>query len=137
MGAYHEHPSAIEVKYCIRPYLLGRNVALVGPMYNTDSKTSSITLTEGSLSNMDKTREESSHESLDRELCLTAMLFSVSDDKDFLPESEKNGKDAAAADDDAVDTITKLNDPKIGFEEAIETEGLLCVGGYIALKFPQ
>ena len=108
-------------------------------MYNTENKSSSVTLSEGSLMNLDKTQEENSCDSLEKELCLTAMLFAVSDDNDDLAEVDTNWENDYNDDDDIDDvgTITKLNASEKSLEEAMEAEGLLYVGGYIAHKFSQ
>ena len=79
-----------------------------------------------SYPNSDSNRNTASKdESLNQELCLSAMLFTTL----YVKESETESED--------------IDDFEVAFreadtlEDAMETEGLRYVGGYIAKKFPQ
>ena len=84
MGSCYDHPSPIQVKYGIRKYLLGRGAALVGQNYNTERECVDV-----SHPNSDSNRNTASKdESLNQELCLSAMLFTTLDVKESETESE-------------------------------------------------
>ena len=128
MGAAYEHPSPVQVKNRIRAYILGRDVTLVGNKYNIQRENQDISLSEASFVNCAETSLASEEEALNQELCLSAMFFSISDDKDLVNEDDQ----LITADDKE-----NLDENGIDFEEAMEIEGLRYVGGYIAHKFPQ
>ena len=126
MGACYEHPSPVQVKNRIRAYILGKDVTLVGNHYNTQRENCDVSLTEGSFMTCPETSATCKEEALNQELCLTAMIFCISDDKDFDDGSSST-----------VDDPANISESEINFEDAMETEGLRYVGGYIARKFPQ
>ena len=65
-----------------RAYILGKDISLVGTRYNTGKENCDISLTESSFTKYDPSEKALSDESLDKELCLSAMLFSVSEEED-------------------------------------------------------
>ena len=122
MGASNDHPSPLDMKYRIRAYILGRDISLVGTGYNTDKQNCNINLTESSFCKTIITEIPVSDESLDKELCLSAMLFSVSNEEDPFLEGIESPQ---------YFEVTDMN-----FEE-VEKEGLAYFCGYIAKRFPQ
>lgn len=113
MGATYDHPSPLSVKHRVRSYLLGKEVSLVGKNYNTARECPDSTLSQSSF--LKETTENVTEDSLDHELCLTAMLFSVVDAEETVNEKDQD----------------------TDFEQVAEIEGLNYLGGFIAKKFPQ
>lgn len=124
MGSSHQHPSAVQVKFRLRAYLLGKNCELVGSNYNTEKENGDVSLSEMSFpkSSADHCEiDNTEKETIESELLLSAMLFST--DQSFDSEGNENSE---------VPTVKQAS-----LEDCMEAEGLRYVGGFITRKFPQ
>ena len=122
MGASYQHSFALQFKYSIRSYLLGRICELVGSKYNVSKDTEDNSLAQGSFSLSavgDSQHDLDDTETFHSELLISAMLFSC--DPRF---------DIGDRNDSAYPTVHKHE-----LEEAMKTEGLRYIGGFIAHKF--
>lgn len=121
MGATHDHPNPVSVKYRIRSHLLGRQSALVGYNYISDKENRDVEMSEGAFSALNtkqSTVNDTIENSLQQELCVSAMMFSAINTEDPVTSSEEDMFDPVEAD--------KLN---IDLEQVVENEGLDYVGG--------
>lgn len=122
MGGNNDNPSPVQIKYRVKKYLLGKEIALMGCGYNThqDSDTTTVSDLLLSVSEIDtNTTNTVTRVNLNEELCLSAMIFA-------LDKEELNAYDPPSFD------VQGMN-----FEDAMEAEGLRYVGGFLVKKFPQ
>lgn len=126
MGGCYEYPSPVSVKHRLRSYLLGKDSTLLGEKYNSkdngNPESKFANMTEGSFTELNTCNEMSSDCELEKELCVSAMLFSSL-------QMEELDKENADETEGALELYKDLG-------QAIEEEGLLYLGGYIAHKFP-
>lgn len=129
MGVCHQHPSPVDVKYRIRKYLLGKNTDLMGGNYNTERHNDDTSMSQAYFSESSGHQSETTHhgntEELDKELLLSAMLFSSLDWQSPINEGNEN-----------VDP-EEYHVQGTTLEVEMETEGLRYLGGFIVSKFPQ
>lgn len=119
MGGCSDHPSPLRIKHCVKNYLLGRDIELVGTKYNTHTQENDISISESFFSNSQGAQPSDISDSLNEELCMSAMMFCSLDLSDSMPDQELP------------------EETEIFFEEEMEKEGLQYLGGYIVHKFPQ
>lgn len=124
MGASYQHPNAVQMKFRLRSYLLGKNCELVGSNYNTEKNNIDVSLSQMSFSYEHYAGESdiTETESLESELMVSAMLFSC--DTQF-----------HVGNNEACDI--SFNVAEGCLEKCMEAEGLRYIGGFIARKFPQ
>lgn len=122
MGGKCDHPSAVSFKHRIRVHLLSKDSALVGDKYNVvrDCDVHNLTPTTSTEASANTQGKE-----LQEELCLTAMLFACE-----MPDYE-NQENLTEGYDVHIDHASS------NLEYAIQEEGELYLGGYIAHKFPE
>lgn len=122
-GGFCDHPDPVSVKYRLRAHILSK-----GDAFNTELRSiSGKSLSQDKFKGMNTIESEMSEQEnyceLQRELTLSAMMFSS-----LYPENserETNNEN---------DDITKLEK---GLEETIEEEGDLYFAGFVAHKFPE
>lgn len=119
----------LQVKQRTRIHLLGKNSALVGEKYNCEKQSHDASITEGYFptgTEGQSVGNDKDDNALQRELSLSAMLFSTLGDNDFEPVCNDNNRwDTEDVEDD------------LNLEKVTETEGLRYFGGFIAHKFPK
>lgn len=128
MGVCNQHPSPVDVKYRIKKYLLGKNTDLMGSNHNTERHSDAASMSQAYFSESSGHQSETTHhstEELDKELLLSAMLFSTLDCQSPITEENEN-----------VDP-EEYHVKGTTLEVEMETEGLRYVGGFIVRKFPQ
>lgn len=123
MSGSWDHPSPLETKHRIKKYLLGRETHLMGMKYNSSKECEAHNISDAALATMDTNQCISqSTGNLEDELSLSAMVFAMDEE-----DSKPNCEEPFALD---------VQDP-ITFEDAMESESLRYVGGYVVRKFPQ
>lgn len=123
MGSLYQHPTATEVKFRIRAYLLGQNCELVGSNYNTEKENHDISLSEKSFSDHDEGLSENNKtetDTIESELVLPVMVFAS--DLSF----DNEGSEGSSV---------PISAKEGNLEDCIEAEGLRNVEGFIAHKF--
>lgn len=120
MGGSCDHPSPLGFKESVKKILLGKDIELVGSKYDTEVLESGVNVSEGHFTNPNENSLSADNEqSLDQELCKSAMMFCSLSLIDSKTEPE----------------IPEPTDKSLS--EEMETEGLYYFGGYIAQKFSQ
>lgn len=130
LGASYEHPSPVAFKHRVRAHILGRDSKLLADNSNIEWKdddvSASLVNDISECSNNSVPTDDVSHEdSLEHELCLSAMMFASLD-----------AEELEAADDTENSSVDDVMAP-LELEQEMKTEGLRYVGGYLAFKFPQ
>lgn len=77
MGVSYQHPSPLQMKYRIKPFLFGKATELVGSKYNTEKRNEDVCLSETSFSGAgdQQNPENNLSEELKSDPMLTAMIF--------------------------------------------------------------
>lgn len=130
MGGRYEHPNTVAVKHRVRIHLLGKDSALVGDKYNLDRESSDVNISEGKFTDLRGNKSGNSvtdANSLERELCLSAMLFAS------LDENDESMADNTCNDHE----LDNLPDRCQDLENEMKSEGLRYFGGFIVRKFPK